>query len=295
MSPPTPGIRFPTIPSARSADLADSLRWYVASRLVIEGGFDPYWIRPRPPITVGRNRHGSFLSHDPDAAKPGRRTLLGALKAARLDVTVTIPAIGPVLALSLEGMEDVAVTHGRVPEITCGLERIAGACVNVHMIYPALVYGFWHVLGTTQTQDLVPAALPDTVGGHSDHGDHGPRNGEPATEVWRYHDALARLSERDDILDAPSRYEACALTLIEYGAGHREATLSADYPPPGSLLDYNRMFRRLYAVYDRRFVNSTTALRRTTERRVWHRDSPLLADASILGDALAEMDLRRMT
>ncbi len=276
MSPPTPAIRFPTIPSARSADLVDSLRWYVASRLVIEGGFDPDRIRPRPPITVDRNRHGSFLSHDPDAAKPDRRTLPGALKAARLDVTVTIPAIGPVLALSLEGMEDVAVTRGRVPEITCGLERIAGACVNVHMIYPALVYGFWHVLGASQAQDLVPAALPDPIGSPGNHGDHARRNGELAAEIRRYHDALARLSERDDILDAPSRYEACALTLLEHGAGHHEGTLSAEYPPPGSLLDYDRMFRRLYAVYDHRYVNSTTALKQTTERKVWHRDSPLL-------------------
>ena len=294
MSPPTPEIRFPTIPSAQSGDLVDSLRWYVASRLVIEGGFDPDWIRPRPPITVDRIRHGSFLSHDPDAAKPDRRTFPGALKAARPDVTVTIPAIGPVLALSLEGMEDVAVTHGRVPEITGGLERIAGACVNVHMIYPALVYGFWHVLGTSRAQDLVPPALPVPGSSRGEHGDHAGRNGQRAAEVWRYHDALVRLSGRDDIQDAPSRYEACALTLLEYGAGHHDGIPNSDYPPPGSLLDYNRMFRRLYAVYDRRFVNSTTALRRTTERRVWHRDSPLLADASILGDALAEMDLRRM-
>ena len=294
MSPPTPGIRFPTIPSAQSADLADSLRWYVASRLVIEGGFDPDWIRPRPPITVDRNRHGSFLSHDPDAAKPDQRTLLGALKAARPDVTVTIPAIGPVLALSLEGMEDVGIRHGRVPEITCGLERIAGACVNVHMIYPALVYGFWHVLGASQAQDLVPAALPDPIGSPGNHGDHARRNGELAAEIRRYHDALARLSERDDILDAPSRYEACALTLLEHGAGRHDGIPNSDYPPPGSLLDYNRMFRRLYAIYDHRFVNSTTALRRTTERRAWHRDSPLLTDATVLDDTLAEMDQRRM-
>ena len=294
MNPPTPEIRFTTIPSGQSADLVDSLRWYVASRLAIEGGFDPAWVRPRPPITVNRNRHGSFLSHDPDAAKPGRRTLLGALKAATLDVTVTIPAIGPVLALSLEGTEGGEVGHCRVPEMTGGLERIAGACVNLHMVYPALVYGFWHVIGAGQIQDLVAAALPDPVGSHSDHGDHALQNGERAAEVWRYHDALVRLSGRDDIQDAPSGYEACALTLVEHGAGRHEGVLNPAYPPPGALLDYDRMFRRLYAVYDHRFVNSTTALRQTTERRVWHRDSPLLADATVPGAALAEMELCRL-
>lgn len=294
MNPPTPEIRFPTIPSGQSADLVDSLRWYVASRLVIEGGFDPDWIRPRPPITVDRNRHGSFLSPDPDAAKPGRRTLLGALKAAKPDVTVTIPTIGPVLALSLEGTEDVGIARGGVPEITGELERIAGACVNLHMVYPALVYGFWHVLGARQIQDLVPSALPDSNAGPGDHGDYSLRNGARAAELRRYHDALVRLSEREDIRDAPSRYEACALTLVEHGAGQQDGIPNSDYPPLGSLLDYNRMFRRLYAVYDHRFVNSTTALRRTTERRVWHRDSPLLADATVLGAALAEMELCRM-
>ena len=117
---------------------------------------------PPPPFTlsVDRNQDGLLLSHDPDAAKPGRRTLPGGLKDAEPDVTVTIPTIGPVLALSLEGTESVAVGPEGVPEITGGLERTAGACVNLHMIYPALVYGFWHVIGASQIQDLIPVAVP---------------------------------------------------------------------------------------------------------------------------------------
>ena len=95
-------------------------------------------------------------------------------------------------------------------------------------------------------------------------------------ELQRYHDALARLSERDDIRDAPSRYQACALTLVEPGEGPLQGIPYPDYPPPGSLLDYNRMFQRLCASYDRRFVDSTLSLRSTTERKVWHEDSPLL-------------------
>ena len=278
---PTPRIRFPTVPPTQPGGLVNSLRWYVASRLVIEGGFDPDWIRPRPPITVDRHRHGLLLAHDPDAAKPERLTLPGALKAAEPDVTVTIPTIGPVLALSLEGTESGAVTRGQVSELTGGLERIAGACVNLHMVYPALVYGCWHVIAAAGTQDLVPSALPDPDAGPGHHGDHSLRNGARAAELRRYHDALVRLSEREDIRDAPSRYEACALTLVEHGAGQQDGIPNSDYPPLGSLLDYDRMFRRLYAVYDHRFVNSTTALRRTTERRVWHRDSPLLAEAGV--------------
>ncbi len=80
-----------------------ALHWYVACRLVIEGGFDPDRIRPRPPITVERTRSGIFLHHDPGAARSGERTILGGLKTKRLDVTVTLPTIGPVLAVSLKG------------------------------------------------------------------------------------------------------------------------------------------------------------------------------------------------
>lgn len=269
---PTLRIGFPTVPTVPPADPVDSLRWYVASRLVIEGGFDPDWIRPRPPIAVERDLEGLLLTFDPDLATADRPTLPGALKAARPDVAVTIPAIGPVLALSLEVTESVAVSHDRVPEMTGALEPIAGAGVNLHMMYPALVYGFWHILG--------------------DPGDRAARNGELAAEMRRYHDALARISGREGIRDDPSRYEACALTLVEFGARFRERIPNRDYPPLGSLQDYNQMFQRLYAIYDRRFVDSTRALRPTTERRVWHGDSPLLAETTILRDLLADVEPR---
>ena len=125
-----------------------------------------------------------------------------------------------------------------VPETTGGLERAAGACVNLHMIYPALVYGFWHVIGASQIQDLIPVTVPGPVGDHALR-----RNGELGAELQRYHDALARLSEREDIRAAPSRYEACGL-------------------------------------------------RRTTERKVWNRESPLLADTTVQDDLFAAMTPR---
>ena len=284
------GWPFPTLPPAQPADLVDSLRRYAASRLVIEGGFNPDWIRPRPPITVERDRDGLILSHDLDAARPDRQTLLGGIKDAKPDVTVTIPNIGPVLALCLEGTESVAIGPGGFPELTGELERTAGACVNIHMMYPALVYGFWHVISANQVQDLASDAVPVPVAGSDDRGDQALRtSGEPAGGLQRYHDALARLSERDDIRDAPSRYEACALTLAERGGGSRQGMVYPHYPGPDSLLDYNRMFQRLYATYDRRFVDSTRALKQTTRRRFWHRDSPLLEEMAGRNDLRAEM------
>ena len=52
------------------------------------------------------------------------------------------------------------------------------------------------------------------------------------------------------------------------------------------------MFQRLYAIYDRRFVDSTRALSRTTERKVWNRESPLLADTTVQDDLFAAMTPR---
>ena len=192
-------------------------------------------------------------------------------------MTVTIPTIGPVLALSLAGTESVESGPSGVPELTGKLERTAGACVNVHMMYPALVYGFWHVFDASWVPNLAPVTDTVPVGGASDHGDHAlRRDNEPAAELQRYHDALTRLSERDGIRTAPSRHEACGLTVVVRSDGSRPPMAYPQYPPSGSLLGYNRMFERLYALHDRRFVNSTRALSRrhngdsgVASRRCW--------------------------
>ena len=64
------------------------------------------------------------------------------------------------------------------------------------------------------------------------------------------------------------------------------------HPSPGSVLDYNRMFQRLYAIYDRRFVYDAPALRSRTEREIWDRESPLLSDTIFRDEAFAEMEAR---
>ena len=279
--------RFASPDPGQSSEHLRSLRWYVACRLVIEGGFDPDWIRPRPPITVEKTEHGSFLHHDPNAAKPGRRPILGGLKAGKPDVTVTIPTIGPVLALSLKG------TRHAFGDLTDTLEETAGACTNLHMVYPALVYGFWHVLRANEADDPAPMAHFRLRDGRYDGRDLALlSDGELAAPVQRYGHALKRLSERGDLRDAPSRYEACGLTLANCRGGPEECGVNAGYPVPGSEFDYNRMFQRLYAIYDRRVVDSTRALRGATARKVWHRESPLLADTVSRDDAFAEMEPR---
>ena len=74
--------------------------------------------------------------------------------------------------------------------------------------------------------------------------------------------------------------------------GPADCGVFTDHPGPASILDYNRMFQRLYAIYDRRFVYNAPALRSRTERDVWDRESPLLAAVISRDEGFAEMELR---
>ena len=79
------------------------LHWYVASRLVVEGGFHPDDIVPRPPFSVRSSRNGHVLIHDPESAAGGELTVLGGLKTKDVDVVVTKRGIGPCVAVSIKG------------------------------------------------------------------------------------------------------------------------------------------------------------------------------------------------
>ena len=56
------------------------LHWYVACRLVLEGGFHPDNITPRPPFAVVTRRGESALQFAPNMATGSERTILGGLK-----------------------------------------------------------------------------------------------------------------------------------------------------------------------------------------------------------------------
>lgn len=53
------------------------LHWYFACRLVVEGGFDPAEIVPRPPFLVTRKAKRLTLVHDPGVGGGGERTVYG--------------------------------------------------------------------------------------------------------------------------------------------------------------------------------------------------------------------------
>jgi hypothetical protein len=69
----------------QSAKHIKPLHWYIACRLVLEGGFHPDYITPRPPFDVtetkAKGRTRLFLSYDPAKGGTGEQVILGGLRA----------------------------------------------------------------------------------------------------------------------------------------------------------------------------------------------------------------------
>jgi hypothetical protein len=280
------GFAFPSR-IVQSSDHIRRLHWYTACRLVLEGGFDPDDVVPRPPIVVETRGRSKYLHHDPSSARTGERVVLGGLKTKNIDVTVAIRGIGPVVAVSLKG------SHNAFRNLTNRMEEAAGDCTNLHMSYPALVYGFWHVLRANEENDPEPSAHFALTDGRYETGDVALlADGRLSEGVERYAHALERLSDREDLRDHPSKYEACALTLVSSRGGPTMCGVYASFPLRESILDYNRMFARLYRIYDERYVFQAPALRTITARNIWNPESPLLADTVATGGAFSEFIAR---
>lgn len=251
------------------------LHWHVACRLVVEGGFHPDDVTPRPPFAVASRRGRPVLILDPARAGHGERTVLGGLKTKNVDVVVTKEGLGPVIAVSCKG------AGGAFRNLTNRIEEAVGDCTNLHITYPAMVLGFLAVLRANRRQEATaaadvsaepgparPLAANDVALGEGD---------EPVTSIVRYHNALRELAGRRGIRDDVSRYEAVSLTLVGSGGPEPGAVLPG-YPPAESPLRVEGFFATLYRRYDERYVYAAPDLLNVTRRREWSPDSPALAD-----------------
>lgn len=200
------------------------LHWYVACRLVIEGGFRPDEIRPRPPFEIKKIGKRWLLHYSELCGGGEERTVLGGLKTKNVDVVVAKDGIGPVLAISMKG------TMNAFRNLTNRMEEAVGDCTNLHIAYPALVYGFLHVLKANHEAQGVPSNdVAVSKGGVVSDG------------IKRYHDIMTRLSGRDDIRDVATKYEAVSICLVD----PRNDTVGAmlqGFPPAGSLLSFDQFF-----------------------------------------------------
>jgi hypothetical protein len=240
------------------------LHWYVVCRLVVEGGFDPDDITPRPPFVVNYRGRKRLLEHMPEKGASGERTILGGLKTKDVDVVVTKNGIGPVIAVSMKG------TLNAFRNLTNRMEEAVGDCTNLHISYPALVYGFLQVLRANRE---AAGVLPNDVAICQD--------GNVSDAISRYHDVMARLAGRDDVRSETTKYETVALTLVNPDQPN-VGEIVKTFPPERSPLLLGDFFGNLYRHYDLRFVYAAPRLEPITRRLAWDDESPALHEERLL-------------
>jgi hypothetical protein len=303
----------------QSAGHIRPLHWYVACRLVLEGGFDPDHIRPRPPFIIrASKRYGlPFLQFDAATATGGEAAILGGLKTKNVDVVVTRPGIGPVLAVSCKG------TTGAFRNLTNRMEELIGDCTNLHISYPALVLGYLHLLrANRRVGEVVDLIEGDDSASASDDDaetdevsldaaearveelpetkDDAPKKkaltkndmafdetGSVSPEIRRFGIAVSRLAGRAGMRDDLTRYESIGLALVEAEARQVGRVVSG-YPDASSKLDISGFFERLYQQYDERFVYGAPSLASVTRRLEWSPESTALALAPDYESRLGE-------
>lgn len=231
------------------------LHEYVTCRLVLEGGFQPDEIKPHPPLRIDSEGKVLHLIYDRDVVSKKEATLLGGLKTKNVDIVVSKPEIGPVLAVSCKGMT------GAIRNLTNRLEETIGECTNIHIAYPTLVFGYLFLLranrsGSKQDTDI---AIDD--------------DDNPVESVNRFHQALCGMTGRASLRDDPSKYESISLALIEVSP-QSVGSLNVDFPPPESPTVFDNFFATIYRQYDERYVVSAPLLAHRTRRVEWDHDSP---------------------
>ena len=167
------------------------LHEYVTCRLVLEGGFHPTELEPRPPLRVDDAGDQPQIVYDPSETTRSEATILGGLKTKNVDIVVTKNGIGPVLAVFCKGMT------GAVRNLTNRLEETIGECTNIHIGYPTLVFGYLFLMRANREGDGMATAdvMVDT-------------DGRPAEGVVRFHHALSAMTGRLGVTGgyAGSRY-----------------------------------------------------------------------------------------
>jgi len=272
--------------ATQSARHIKPLHHYVACRLVLEGGFHPDDITPRPPFRVRRHRGEQLLEFEPASAGGGEATILGGLKTKNVDVVVNKVGIGPTVAISCKGMT------GALRNLTNRIEETIGEVTNLHITYPALVFGYVFLLRANRN---TAAAAEDAAGVARDEFAAAAatavrmsqndiaiqEDGSPVESLLRFDYALRGMTGRRSIRDDVSRYEAVALGLVDTAETATPGRISGDFPPQESPIRLERFFATLYARYDERFVFSAPVLAKGTRRIAWSTDSPVFARGGI--------------
>jgi len=207
---------------------------HCAARLVLEGGFPPEWISPRPPFVSVRKSNAIYeLEYAPGEANESEARVLGGIKYKDVDITVVVPGVGLALAISVKN------TGNAFRNLTNRMEEALGECTNVHLMYPGFVFGFLHFL---RFRTIKEAETPDASF---------TEQGEPLPAITRYHEVMNSLSGRRLITEPVMRYEAVGLVVYSCDS---KAGVWKDFPPPSSEVHFSKFFDVLYKLYDLRYA-----------------------------------------
>jgi hypothetical protein len=222
---------------------------HCSTRLVVEGGFPPEWMHPRPPMESKAGTNNRYqLSYSKAAENPSEQSVLGGMKYKNVDVTVVIPGIGPALGISAKS------TRNAFRNLTNRMEEAPGDCVNIHMMYPGFVFGFLHLIKFAKTTEV---RSPNDASFNA--------QGQPLESIVRYHNALSALTGRATITDPQMRYESVG--LLVYRCLDGKAEVWRDYPALDSPIHYSKFFQKLYDTYDLRYAYPDSSGR--NHRKLW--------------------------
>lgn len=255
------------------------VHWYVASRFVIEGGFHPDDITPHPPFRVVERRGAHQLIYAPEEAGGGEAAILGGLKTKNVDVVIAKKGIGPVIAVSCKGMT------GALRNLTNRMEETIGETTNLHITYPALVFGYLFLLRATREVEQVAEVASDIESSDDESQRRNDialaQDGAPVEALLRFEYALSGMTGRRSIRNEVSRYESVGLVLVDVDAA--PGRVLGEFPLPQSAIRLERFFPVIYERYEERFVFSAPSLTKTTRRMEWSRSSPAFSAAEIAG------------
>ena len=253
----TPALKvFTTNLAWQSQGHIKPLHQHLAVRLVIEGGFLPDEVSPHPPLRVEKIKGKDALVFDASVENEREETVLGGLKSKDVDVVVAKHGIGPVVAISVKG------TLNAFRNLTNRMEEAIGDATNIHLMYPGLVYCFFHVLKANR-------AGSDGIGANDIAVD---TSGSVVASIQRYHDVLLGLTGRRLIRDEFSRYETVSLALVDPLAGPTGHVVES-FPAAESVLRADRFFPALLQTYDLRYPYTAPSVTRLV-RRSWSANSP---------------------
>lgn len=232
----------------QSAKHIKPVHFHCGTRQILEGGFPPSWLLPRPGLSsAARTNREHTLQVDSRQEDRSECSVLGGIKHKNIDVTVMVPGIGPALGISAKS------TGNAFRNLTNRMEEALGDCANIHMMYPGFVFGFLHFLRyATVSEAGTEDATIDSVG-------------NPRDQIKRYHDVLVSLSGRMTVTDPAMRYESVGLVMYRQNDGIVQ--IDDGFPHRDSPVHFSKFFRGLYDKYDLRYSYPDSSGR--SARKLW--------------------------